>query len=74
VAHPDLGEAVIAVVKLATGSRANEEGLRAMLRSSLAAYKLPKRIVFVEDLPRNAMGKVQKTKLREVYRDVFASA
>jgi len=74
VAHPDLGEAVIAVVKLATGSRANEEGLRAVLRSSLAAYKLPKRIVFVEDLPRNAMGKVQKTKLREVYRDVFASA
>lgn len=73
VAHPDLGEAVIGVVKLGTPAPKDEESLRAALRRSLAAYKLPKRIVFVDDLPRNAMGKVQKTRLRETYRDLFAS-
>ena len=41
------------------------------LKSRLANYKLPKRVVFVDDLPRNAMGKVQKNLLRDVYRDLF---
>jgi malonyl-CoA/methylmalonyl-CoA synthetase len=40
-------------------------------REQLAAFKTPKRIVFVEDLPRNAMGKVQKNLLRERYGALF---
>ena len=38
----------------------------------LAAFKAPKRIFFVDDLPRNAMGKVQKNVLRETFKDAFA--
>jgi acyl-CoA synthetase (AMP-forming)/AMP-acid ligase II len=47
---------------------------RALLEGTarkLAGYKLPKRVVFVADLPRNAMGKVEKNRLREIYRDVY---
>ena len=44
------------------------------LQRRLANYKLPKRVLFVEDLPRNTMGKVQKNVLRETYRDLYADA
>ena len=43
-------------------------------RSQLAAFKTPKRVVFVDELPRNAMGKVQKNLLRDAYRDAFRAA
>jgi malonyl-CoA/methylmalonyl-CoA synthetase len=43
----------------------------ATCREQLAAFKAPKRIVFVDDLPRNAMGKVQKNLLRERYGALF---
>jgi malonyl-CoA/methylmalonyl-CoA synthetase len=42
-------------------------------RRQLAPYKSPKRIVFVDDLPRNAMGKVQKNLLRDRYTDLFTA-
>jgi malonyl-CoA/methylmalonyl-CoA synthetase len=41
-------------------------------RKRLAAFKTPKRIVFVDELPRNALGKVQKNVLRETYTALFA--
>ena len=41
------------------------------LKGKLAAFKLPKRVFVVEDLPRNAMGKVQKSELRKRYADTF---
>jgi malonyl-CoA/methylmalonyl-CoA synthetase len=66
--HPDFGEGVAAVV-IGAGDEAE---LIAAARAQLAAYKAPKRILFVEDLPRNAMGKVQKNLLRERYADLFA--
>jgi malonyl-CoA/methylmalonyl-CoA synthetase len=67
VPHADFGEAVVAVV-IGKGS---EAALIAQVREHLAAFKAPKRIFFVEDLPRNAMGKVQKNLLRERYADCF---
>jgi malonyl-CoA/methylmalonyl-CoA synthetase len=67
--HPDFGEGVAAVV-IGTGEEAE---LIAACRASLAAYKSPKRIVFVDELPRNAMGKVQKNLLRERYAGLFAT-
>jgi len=65
--HPDFGEAVVAV---ATGAGAEAELIAAM-RTRLAAFKVPKRIVFVDELPRNAMGKVQKNLLREQFGNIF---
>ncbi len=64
---PDFGETVAAVVVREKGARLDETAIRAALQSRLAKFKWPKRICFVEDLPRNAMGKVQKNLLREIY-------
>jgi malonyl-CoA/methylmalonyl-CoA synthetase len=72
VAHPDLGEAVTAVIAL-DGTRAlDEAAVREGLAERVARFKQPKRVFFVDALPRNAMGKVQKAALRERYRDAYA--
>ena len=70
VPHPDLGEAVVAVV-VRKSEAVTEERLLASAQSHLARFKHPRRIVFVDDLPRNAMGKVQKNVLREQYQGSF---
>jgi malonyl-CoA/methylmalonyl-CoA synthetase len=70
VPHPDLGEAVVAVVQAACSFDA--EVLRAALRRDLAAFKVPKRILVLDELPRNTMGKIQKKLLRERFADLFA--
>jgi malonyl-CoA/methylmalonyl-CoA synthetase len=67
VPHPDFGEAVVAVV-IGAG---DEAMLIAACRQQLAPYKAPKRIIFLEELPRNAMGKVQKNLLRERFGALF---
>jgi len=71
VPHPDFGEGVVGVVIGPGLSMADEAAMIAECRLRLAAYKAPKRIVFVDDLPRNAMGKVQKNLLRERLADLF---
>jgi malonyl-CoA/methylmalonyl-CoA synthetase len=60
----DLGEAVTAVVVPTVGSTLDPETLRSSTRERLAGFKVPKRVVVVAELPRNAMGKVEKAKLR----------
>ncbi|WP_333840796.1 malonate--CoA ligase [Pelomicrobium sp.] len=66
VPHPDFGEAVTAVVvRTREGAGLTEEAIIRHLKGRLAGYKVPKRVYFVEGLPRNAMGKVQKNVLRE---------
>ena len=72
VPHPDFGEAVCAVVIGAKGA-IEETEMIAECRKRLAAFKAPKRILFVEDLPRNAMGKVQKNVLRQRFEKLFNS-
>jgi malonyl-CoA/methylmalonyl-CoA synthetase len=74
VPHPDFGEGVTAVVVPRAGAALDEGTVRAALEQRLAKYKLPKRIVFVTEMPRNAMGKVQKAQLRERYRDLYNPA
>jgi len=75
VPHRDFGEGVTAVVvKSNSASALSETDVLKALESRLAKYKLPKRVIFVDDLPRNAMGKVQKNVLRETYSDLFASS
>jgi malonyl-CoA/methylmalonyl-CoA synthetase len=68
--HPDFGEGVCAVVI----GQGDEAAMIAECRKQLAAFKTPKRILFVEDLPRNAMGKVQKNVLRQAHAGLFAPA
>jgi malonyl-CoA/methylmalonyl-CoA synthetase len=67
VPHPDFGEAVVAVVVPQTGVTLSASDMIALLKQRIANFKVPKRIEFVDDLPRNAMGKVQKKALRERY-------
>jgi malonyl-CoA/methylmalonyl-CoA synthetase len=71
VPHPDFGEGVIAVVTPAPAGKPDGETIIARLKPELAGFKLPKRVFVVEALPRNAMGKVEKSKLRERFADAF---
>src|SRR5262249_52763954 len=71
--HEDFGEAVAAIVVPAPGAALDESSVKKSLAKNLAKFKLPKRVIFVEELPRNAMGKVQKNLLREQFGNLFAS-
>ena len=72
LAHPDFGEAVVAVVRRREEQGGpNEEEIIAAVKEDLANYKVPKRVFFAEELPRNTMGKVQKNVLRERLADTF---
>ncbi|HEX4272403.1 MAG TPA: malonyl-CoA synthase [Rhizomicrobium sp.] len=70
VTHPDFGEGVTAVV-VKTDAALTEADVLAALADSLARFKCPKRVLFVDQLPRNTMGKVQKSALREQFRDLY---
>lgn len=72
VPHPDFGEGVVGVVVGAAGLK--EEELTGALKDRLARFKQPKRIVFVDELPRNTMGKVQKNVLRDRFADLLSNA
>ena len=69
--HPDFGEGVTAVIAARPGARLSEAEVIAALADRLARFKQPKRVLFVDDLPRNAMGKVQKAALRERWKDLY---
>jgi malonyl-CoA/methylmalonyl-CoA synthetase len=74
VPHPDFGEGLTAAVVRAAGAPpVSEAEALAALRVRLAGYKLPKRVIFVEDLPRNSMGKVEKKVLRERYAGLYVA-
>ena len=73
VPHPDLGEAVLAVVVPRPGAVPDPAALLAALGDRLVRFKLPRRIVLAASLPRNAMGKVQKAALRQDHAGAFAS-
>ena len=64
----DLGEKVVAIVVREEKSEINEDDLIRALKSNIAGFKVPKKIFFVEELPRNTMGKVQKNVLRDNYQ------
>ncbi|TSE25053.1 Long-chain-fatty-acid--CoA ligase [Tepidimonas sediminis] len=74
VPHPDFGEVGVALVVPQPGANLDPQAILAALRGRLAAYKIPKHCALVEELPRNAMGKVQKNVLRERWRDTFRAA
>ncbi len=71
--HRDFGEGVTAVVVTRVGATLGEAAVIAALEGRLAKFKLPKRVILLDDLPRNAMGKVQKNVLRDRYRALYES-
>ncbi|MDP2262712.1 MAG: malonyl-CoA synthase [Hydrogenophaga sp.] len=72
VPHPDFGEVGVAVIIPRPGATVDPDQVIAALKSQLANFKIPKRCIVVDELPRNTMGKVQKNLLREQYKDAFA--
>src|SRR5829696_6316236 len=62
--HPRWGEAGVAFVVLTRGAEVDPDDLRTWCRERLAAYKVPVRVLVVDELPRNATGKVLKAPLR----------
>jgi malonyl-CoA/methylmalonyl-CoA synthetase len=71
VPHTDFGETVLGVVVPEAGASLDPETLAKAATQDLARYKHPRRIVLVDELPRNTMGKVQKNVLREQFKDLF---
>jgi len=71
VPHPDFGEGVTAVVVREPGVVVSEADIIRAVKTRLAGYKIPKRILFIDELPRNAMGKVQKNALRSTYAALY---
>jgi malonyl-CoA/methylmalonyl-CoA synthetase len=71
VPHPDFGEGVTAVVVPQPAAVLSEADIIDSLQARLARYKVPKRILLIEELPRNTMGKVQKNVLRTIYSSIY---
>jgi malonyl-CoA/methylmalonyl-CoA synthetase len=70
--HADFGEGVTAFVVKKPGVGLSEADVLAPLQNKLARFKQPKRVVLVDELPRNTMGKVQKSLMRETFRDLYS--
>jgi len=71
VPHKDFGEAVVAVI-VASGGKPSEKYVMSLTQNKLAKFKQPKKLFFIPELPRNAMGKVQKQVLRNNYKEFFS--
>jgi malonyl-CoA/methylmalonyl-CoA synthetase len=73
VPHPDLGEGVTAAVVAKPGVVLSEKAIIDAVKLRLARYKVPKRVLLIDELPRNAMGKVQKNTLRKSFAALYAA-
>jgi len=67
ISHPDFGEAVVAVIVVENGAAVTESAVLGWIEQQLARFKHPRQIHFIDALPRNAMGKVQKAELRRIF-------
>lgn len=73
VPHPDFGEGVTAIIVCdPQAPQVSERDILRLLETRLARFKLPKRVIAAASLPRNAMGKVQKKELREIYAALYS--
>jgi malonyl-CoA/methylmalonyl-CoA synthetase len=73
VPHPDFGETVVGVIVAQNGGIPDLDRVLDACKHSLARFKHPRKLVVVDLLPRNTMGKVQKNSLRDTYGDLFTS-
>jgi len=72
IAHPDFGEGVVAVLVPKPDAELEEDAIMDAIKDQLARFKQPKKIIVLDELPRNTMGKVQKNVLRQTYSDLFS--
>jgi len=72
VPHPDLGETVVGILVAEPGKVTDMDAVVQAVQDKLARFKHPRKLVMIDALPRNTMGKVQKNVLRELYADLFA--
>ncbi len=72
VPHGDFGEGVTAVIAPDGSGDVSESAVQAALAAKLAKFKIPKRVMIVDALPRNTMGKIQKNALRQTYQGLYA--
>ena len=70
--HPRWVEAVVAMVVVKSGCDLTEEAVLKQVSAKLATFKTPKRVVFVDALPKNPSGKLLKRQLREAHAGLFA--
>ncbi len=73
VPHPDFGETVVGILVARKGETPDIDAIMEAVKGPLARFKHPRRLIVVDGLPRNTMGKVQKNLLRETYKDMFAT-
>jgi len=73
VPHPDFGETVVGVLVPKPGQAPDADAIMAAAGEALARFKHPRKLIVLDELPRNAMGKVQKNILRERYGDLFSA-
>jgi malonyl-CoA/methylmalonyl-CoA synthetase len=74
VPHADFGETVLALIVAEPGAAPDMEQVATAAAARLARFKQPRKLLLIDALPRNTMGKVQKNVLRERYADVFVPA
>ena len=72
IPHPDFGEVGIALVVPKSGAHLDSEKILSVLKVGLANFKIPKKCLVIDHLPRNVMGKVQKNLLREQHKHHFS--
>ncbi|WP_170766015.1 malonate--CoA ligase [Ruegeria lacuscaerulensis] len=71
VPHPDFGETVLGILVPAPGKTLETDVILANVQNELARFKHPRKLILLNELPRNTMGKVQKNVLRDTYKDLF---
>ncbi|WP_171170087.1 malonyl-CoA synthase [Ruegeria sp. HKCCA0370] len=71
VPHPDFGETVVGVIVAEPGQTPDPEAITVAVREGLARFKHPRKLIVLDELPRNTMGKVQKNILRDRFKDLF---
>ncbi|MFY2823050.1 malonate--CoA ligase [Ruegeria sp. MALMAid1280] len=71
VPHPDFGETPVGILVPEPGQSPDPEAILANVQDALARFKHPRKLIVLDELPRNTMGKVQKNVLREDYKDLF---
>ena len=74
VPHADLGETVLGLIVAEPGATPDLDAIAAAAAARLARFKHPRKLIVIDALPRNTMGKVQKNILREAYAGLFAPA
>ncbi|MFH0811522.1 MAG: hypothetical protein V2A69_01595 [Pseudomonadota bacterium] len=72
VAHPRWVEAVAAIIVPKEEENITEEEILDLCKKELAPFKVPKKVVFVDELPKTPTGKLLKRKMRETYRGLFS--